>query len=136
MTTERNHPRKDVTKYSEYLRYRKRGYFVIFDTDLDKPIGHLADISLSGMKVTATMPLETDTTMNLVLILPEILLDRDYITMSANCVWCKQDGGAEEHVAGFHFVSMNSRDKEMVDHLIKRIGKAATVPLPNHQELV
>lgn len=71
---------------------RRKSLFYSFEvlTVDDKPIGHLGDITLNGIKVISKNPIPLNSVLHLKLKLPERLNRSEQITFEAESLWCKE----------------------------------------------
>jgi hypothetical protein len=110
MAERRTVPRK---KFTLYLR--------VMDDDTGVQIGHMIEVSVTGLQLetTAQLPLEKDYYLRLELT-PE-LADRPYIVFIARSKWCKTDDIQPNlyHI-GFAVVEILPEDKPVFVNLVKK----------------
>jgi hypothetical protein len=109
---------------SEERRRGKRIHLVhylrIFDAKTGDPLGNLADITPTGLKMLSEFPLEVDKVYMLHMRLPRFLYDVEAIEFSAECVWSETDKDDPNlYATGFHAINIQETDKEIIKELIE-----------------
>ena len=109
---------------SEERRRGKRIHLVhylrIFEADTGNPLGNLADITPSGLKMLSEFPLELGKVYKLHMRLPRFLYDVEAIEFSAECVWTEGDKDDPNlYATGFHAIDIQESDKEIIQELIE-----------------
>ncbi len=84
-------------------RWKLRQYLRVFEQDSDILMGHLADITMAGMRLVSGGPLRIDETYHLWM---EIMSER--VEFEARCVWCRKDEKSDLYNAGFKLVNPSS----------------------------
>ena len=110
MTERRTVPRK---KFNLYLR--------AMNDDSGEPMGHVIEVSATGLQLESTVKLPTETDYYLRLDLTPELADRPYIVFIARSKWCKVDDIQPNlyHV-GFAVAEILPEDKPIFINLIKK----------------
>ncbi len=112
MPERRTVPRK---KFSLYLR--------VMNDDTQEQLGHMVEVSATGLQLetTATLPLKRDYYLRLELT-PE-LADRPYIVFIANSRWCKEDDIQPNfYRVGFEIVEILPEDKQIFLNILEKYG--------------
>ena len=80
-------------------------------------LGTLADISPRGLRVSGE-PAEVGDEMRLSLVLPEPIFGKHSISVTALCVWCRQEEGTNQWLSGFEFSQVSREDTSLILGLI------------------
>jgi len=83
---------KRIADRRNLLRYLK-----IFEQESGEFVGHLVNISASGMLVVSEKPMQPDRNMQLY-----IQLLSEKIPLKVRCVWCREDPEIESYNIGFN----------------------------------
>jgi len=97
-------------------------YLRIFDGMSSRVLGHLMDISPSGLMLLSDEPIAVDEEYRLRMRLPKEISDENEILFGAVSRWCRQDDNPDFYVTGFQIQEMDGNTKESVKHLITEFG--------------
>lgn len=113
MPERRTVPRK---KFSYYLR--------VADDDTDEILGHMVEVSDSGLQLDTTKPLPIKKDYYLRVELTPDLADRPFIIFVGSSRWCKMDTIQPNlyHV-GFQIMEIMPEDKDIFLGILKKFGK-------------
>jgi PilZ domain len=93
-------------------------YLRIIDVDANQMIGHLADISLQGLKMDSQKPLPVNKEYRLRLNTTADVADKDFIEFAARSKWCQLDALEPGlYDIGFEIVKIDPHDAEIVQHI-------------------
>jgi hypothetical protein len=96
-------------------------YMRVIDASANQMIGHLADITLQGLKIDSQKPLQVNKEYRLRIYTTADVADKDYIEFSACARWCEPDTlepGIYE--IGFEIVRILHHDAEIVQHIVDK----------------
>jgi hypothetical protein len=97
-------------------------YLRVFDTQSEKLLGHVVDITTKGILLMSEKALPLNTTFNLNMILPEETWNVEKISFDAETLWSKQDVNPDFYVTGFQFKNIAPKNVQLVKHLIEQFG--------------
>lgn len=97
-------------------------YLRVFDTQTEKLLGHVVDITTKGIMLMSETELPLNTTFSLCMILPEETWNIERITFEAESVWSKQDVNPDFYVTGFRFKNIAPKNVQLIKHLIDTFG--------------
>ena len=98
-------------------------YLRILDGMSSRVLGHLMDISPSGLMLLSDEPVAVNEEYRLRMRLPkEISNEHNEIIFGAVSRWCRQDENPDFYVTGFQIQEMDNTTKELVKHLIEEFG--------------
>ena len=97
-------------------------YLRVLDKDSPRILGHLIEISSSGLMLVCREVIDKGQEYNARLILPKELSGRTEMAMKIACVWCRPDAIEEFYVAGFQFVEIDLDKKKLIDTLISEFS--------------
>lgn len=98
-------------------------YLLVFDYANEKLIGHIVDITTSGIKLMSRIPIEKDTIYHFKMILPEGIEEASKeITFKARSIWCKEKMYSDFYGSGFIFEAIAEDDIAVIQRLISQFG--------------
>jgi PilZ domain len=97
-------------------------YLRIFDGASSRVLGHLMDISPSGLMLLGDEPVAVNEEYRLRMLLPKEVPVGDEIFIGAVSRWCKQDGNPDYYVTGFQIQDMDAETRKSMGHLIEEFG--------------
>ncbi len=98
-------------------------YMRIIDAGANQLIGHLADITLQGLKMDSQKPLPVEKEYLLRINTSEDVADKDYIEFAACTKWCMVDPlEAGLYNVGFKILKIDPRDAEIVQRIMDKYG--------------
>jgi len=117
-----NHTLKDSPEQRRHVRRDMLCYLDVTDGETSVLIGHLVDLTLSGMMLSSNHPLPAESAVRtLVIALPEAL-GGGTVAVRARQVWSRPDVNPRLHAAGFEFVAPGAEpgSEERLDRLIRQ----------------
>jgi c-di-GMP-binding flagellar brake protein YcgR len=97
-------------------RYKLLKYLKIYDQNTETFMGHLVDISNSGMLAVSEDPIPVEVDYDLWI---KVLSEK--VTLQARCVWCREDPEIESFNAGFHFLELTQETKMKIKTLVEAL---------------
>ncbi|GBC60989.1 PilZ domain-containing protein [Desulfonema ishimotonii] len=83
-------------------RLRLIEYLRVFEQKTDLFVGHLVDVSDSGLALVSPKPIKRGQVLHLRV---EILADQ--VMLDARCMWCRKDVHLESYDSGFRFLAIS-----------------------------
>ena len=109
---ERHREKRQVER--KYLVF----YLRVFDGLGSKVIGHLVNISSTGIMLLSDFPIPVNEEYKLRMRLPHELVDKGEIIFNAISRWCRKDTNPEFYVIGFQLYDMSPALKDSILCLI------------------
>ncbi|MCP4753770.1 MAG: PilZ domain-containing protein [Proteobacteria bacterium] len=110
----------------EEKRHIKRKHLVyylrVFDTQNDKAIGRMLDITNKGMMIFGEDRLPLNKVYSLKLVLPDTIGGKEVITFEAESLRCEKDVNPDFYNTGFKIISIVEDDILTIQRLIERFG--------------
>ena len=94
-------------------------YLRVFDGTSNNILGHLADISTTGIMLVSEKAIKTDRDYRLRIKLPKEVVGRDEIIIDAKSCWSKPDCNPDFFISGFRISGLEA-DLEKQIHLLVR----------------
>ena len=89
-------------------------YLRVFDRETDTLLGHVVDVSKSGLLITSHQPLEDKRTYRLAVEDVGITDHLGTVNVDAECRWCKVDDEVELVDAGFSILNPSRQVTELI----------------------
>ena len=106
--------------YEERL---KRNYckvfFRILNQETGEQLGNLVDLTVDGLRMMGSTPVNPDAIYFLKLVLPTEIEGVTEITLSAISRWCNQDTNPEFYNAGFEFRKVSMKSVKVIRRIIE-----------------
>jgi len=96
-------------------------YLRVIDAGANQMIGHLADITLQGLKMDSQKPVQVHKEYRLRIYTTADVADKDFVEFVARARWCTADPvdpGIFE--IGFEIIKIEPRDAEIVQHIVDK----------------
>jgi hypothetical protein len=107
-------------------RTRKRVYMMFYSRIRDRHsgdlIGHLVDLTSSGMLVVSETPVEVGQVLFMQMELPEDVSEKQFLKFDAQTAWCRRDVDPSFYDIGFQLVDISPEDNEIIKHFIETYG--------------
>lgn len=115
---------KPTNQERRRLKRRNLSYYLpVIDNGSQEVMGHLVDITSSGLMMDSKKPIPTGLDFNLRLDLMEDLADKPYIEFVARSKWCRPDSIQPYlYNAGFQIVNITPEDIEIVKRIAEKYG--------------
>lgn len=110
-----------------YERVRLVSYLRVFDAETGRLLGHVADISVAGIKLVSHEPLELHKTYALKLILPKEVMGRSALFFYAESLWSEPDANPDFIVTGFSFPSLRGEQRDQILGILDGFGRDTTL---------
>ncbi len=111
----------DLRNAGEQRRHVRRNmlcYLEVVDSDTDTLIGHLVDLTPSGMMLSSTHPVPAEPAFRNVAIGLPRTFGGGHVVVRARRVWSRPDINPSLHAAGFEFVA-GAASSEALERLIE-----------------
>jgi len=100
-------------------RVKSPYYLKAIDSNTNRLIGHLADISTGGMMLIRKRPINTDAAFKLKISLPIAVKASKEITFDANCRWCMKSVDSNSYDTGFQLQNVSHEDAKVIKEFIQ-----------------
>jgi hypothetical protein len=96
-------------------------YMRVIDAGTNQIIGHLADITLQGLKMDSQKPIPFPRDFRLRIYTTEDVSDKDYVEFLASTRWCEQDPMEPGlFIVGFEIIRIDPHDAEIVKRIVDK----------------
>ena len=104
-------------------RHQISFFLRILDKDTDDAMGHVVDISVSGMRVLTDRPVSKDRDYTLAIDLTKDINFEQEVIFTAKCVWIEQDLSSGAYNCGFQLQNVTEKDQIIILKLIEQFGE-------------
>jgi hypothetical protein len=111
MQERRKYPRKDLLLFAN-----------VYNSDSDKIIGTLLNITLEGAMVLTESKIDKDRVMELHIKLPDNFVKKNELVFTANSRWCAPDLNPEYYDVGYQFANGCDEDCQIIQAIIEKYG--------------
>jgi len=96
----------------------------LVDSDTQKMVGHLVDISSNGFKLDSQAPIPLDKDFRLRMDLTSEVADKPAMAFVARSKWCEVDPlDPFIYNVGFQLINISPGDREIINRMIEKYGK-------------
>ena len=95
-------------------------YLKIYDLETEKFVGHLADISLGGLKLVSESEIIPGNDFHLRICLPEDQYCQKSFTVKARSCWSKTDINPDYYASGFYYITLSLENIRIIKNLIQQ----------------
>ncbi len=100
-------------------------YLRVFDRDNDKLIGHVVDVSSTGMMMVSDDSFAPRDVRKLRIMLPYSVQSARHMDVDVECRWCGPDANDDFYDTGFRFLNSDAVMRETIDSVVQDVGFAA-----------
>ncbi len=101
-------------------------YMRVIDATENQMIGHLADITLTGLRMDSQKPIKVPEEYHLRIYTTPDVADKDYIEFVAWTRWCQVDPvDPGVYDIGFEIIRIAPHDAEIVKHIVDKYSSRA-----------
>ena len=93
----------------------------VFDQMTEAPIGHLGNVSESGMLLLASVPVVEDALYQLRFPVPDRNGHETHIDVGAHLLWSEQAHAPGQAWAGLRFLTLDRQHREVLRHWIEHV---------------
>lgn len=86
-------------------------------------MGHLVDISVSGMRILSDRPVTNGTEYSLYIDLRSVKEFGSEILLTAKCVWTEEDEFSGAYNCGFQFQNIGESETAIIQKIIDQFGQ-------------
>lgn len=108
-------------------RYSLECYLKVMDADGHSALGHIADISMGGMKMLSEQPIRPEEDFRLLLDLSLGSQKKTRVFVDARSVWTAEDTNPRFYATGFCFQGLSSQAQVAIMNLITMLGRGGIV---------
>ncbi len=109
-------------EFREFKRRHLIYYLEVFDDESGELIGHLVDLTVSGLQLVSREEIATGRNVNLRMSLPEECCLGRQVVFQAECMWSGPDVNPEFYVAGFSVPELSLEIRALFTDMIGQIG--------------
>jgi hypothetical protein len=116
---------RDLDPLYEKRKLKRRHliyYLRVFNNLNGELVGHMVDITEEGVMLISEQPIDIGTEIEMRMQLPFEILERNELTFSATCQWCKKDVNPDFYASGYSFTGLPMNDVVIIESLIQRYG--------------
>ncbi len=97
-------------------------YLKVFEKGTHQFTGSLADLTVGGMKLFSWQPMDTGTTFECELILPDESCGRKQIELSARCMWRKRHvkPDMDFYEVGFELLDVSPENRQTIENALQK----------------
>lgn len=97
-------------------------YLQVFDGVSSRIVGHVADLTHTGMMLVCKEPIGVQEEFCLRITFPNPICDQVELNVQAVCRWCREDVNPKAYVAGFQFQDLSPKKNRFIACLIDSFG--------------
>lgn len=94
-------------------------YLKVVDRNTNRLVGRVADITTEGMRLVSEEPIDTDSTLQLRMVLPRKGAGTGEIDIDARRVWSGRDVNPDFYSAGFQLTNVSPQAETAIEYLIR-----------------
>jgi len=109
----------------EARAYKRRHliyYLEVYDDETGDLIGHLVDLTTSGMKLISKKEIIPDKNFRLGMMLPEEYFKEGVLKIEARSMWSRKDVNPDFYAVGFKAYDIDEKAAELINSLIEQVG--------------
>ena len=91
----------------------------VFDVKTGQRAGRLVDITLEGLMIVSTQPIEANETFHFSMVLPSEIKGTNRVSFTCESMWCKAANYSNHFGTGFKIIDMNKEDIDILELLIR-----------------
>ena len=100
-------------------RKRLNASLRVFDRGNGQRAGRLVDITMEGLMIVSTEPIESNRTFHFSMVLPTEIKGNNTVSFSCESMWCKNANYSNHFGTGFRIIEMSTDDIEILELLIR-----------------
>jgi hypothetical protein len=104
-------------------RIRLVTYLRVFDGDSGLLLGHVVDVSYTGIQLVSHQPLRLNRTYALKLIMPKEVAGRFEMLIGAQSIWSRPDANPDFIITGLSFRSLSDDQREQINAIHAEFGR-------------
>ncbi|NJM13282.1 MAG: PilZ domain-containing protein [Synechococcaceae cyanobacterium SM1_2_3] len=106
----------------QYERYSTEFYLCVYEQNRTSPLGQVIDISLGGLQLVSSEPIELKQHFNLVM---DVSLEsglHEQTQFEAETVWSSEDDNDDLYNTGFQFLNLSSEALQALQRITNELG--------------
>ena len=107
----------------QYERYSTEFYLCVYEQNGTSPLGQVIDISLGGLQLVSSEPIELKQHFNLVM---DVSLEsglHEQTRFEAESVWSSEDDNDDLYNTGFQFLNLSSEALQALQRITDELGE-------------
>jgi hypothetical protein len=97
-------------------------YLEVYDDETGDLLGHLVDLTLSGMKLITKQEIIPDKNFRLGMMLPESLFVEGVVKFEARSMWSRKDVNPDFYAVGMKVYNLDEQTAKIIAELIEKVG--------------
>jgi len=97
-------------------------YLEVYDDEANKLLGHLVDLTTSGLKLVSKKRIPTNRNYKLRMMLPEGYFSQKDIYFEAKSMWSSNDINPDFYDTGFSAPKLDQKTQEIISGLVSQIS--------------
>ena len=110
-------------EHRKLTRWRLIYHLRVFDRDTDELLGHIADVSDSGVLVVNEEPIETNKDFSLWLEIPREDGGRERVAVEARSIWSAPDANPQFRKTGFYLKDTAEETIAAIRLMVEEFGR-------------
>ncbi len=114
---------EENTQTNRKLKRRHLIYYLkVMESNTDKEIGFLINITTSGILIMSEKQIEVDKIFSLKVQLKTDLTTEDYLVFDAKSKWCTKSVNSDFYDTGFEMLNVSIEDFKGIENVIEELG--------------
>ncbi len=101
-------------------------YLDVYNKDSDQLLGQLVDITVEGLRLKTTEPVEKNEIYNMKILLTESLENAEEINIRGEAVWVEKEKNSEYFGAGINLIDVTTENKNIISALTHQLYSFST----------
>ena len=97
-------------------------YLEVYDDDANELLGHLVDLTTSGLKLVSKQRIPTNRTYRLRMMLPEGYFSQKDLYFEAQSLWSSNDVNPDFYDTGFSAPTLDAKAQEIIQDLVGQLS--------------
>jgi c-di-GMP-binding flagellar brake protein YcgR len=119
---------------SRYFKRTKVGhhpvFFAVYNRVTDEQVGHISDLSTTGIKIISGNSCEKGQLLKLTIELPQPIEGNGKVTVNARCAWCREDAGTGHYSIGIEFLTIMPNHEEIIKQVCDELKNSPATEEP------
>lgn len=112
-----------MTDETRSLKRRHLVYYLeVYDDDANELLGHLVDVTITGLKLVSKQRIPTNRNYHLRMMLPEGYFSQKDLYFEAKSMWSSNDINPDFYDTGFAAPKLDQNTQEIISGLVSQIS--------------
>jgi c-di-GMP-binding flagellar brake protein YcgR len=119
----------------KHERVKPIDHFLVVDTQTDKFIGRVVNMSSGGIKVIGVNQISVSNSYHCRMALPEKINGKNEIMFTAECKWSDKNDFMKMYETGFEFKQISDQDQDILQSLLNEwcMTKSGSIKMETHR---